>query len=408
MSGHVYKRCSCGIQRDAEGKRLACSRSHGSWTFVADVPADGPQKRRQHTKGGFATKKDAEQALRVFQATTDSGRVVLPAKLTVEQYLRTWLEAVSPSLAATAASNYRILIRCYVLPHLADHKLTSLRPDHLVRTYRTLLASGGRDGRPLSATTVRTVHRVLAKALNDAVRDSVLVRNPALNVPLPKAVRPDLQVWHREQVAAFLILAADDRLNAAWLLALLCGLRRGELAGLRWSDVDLRARTVRITSQRTTDAEWRVITKEPKGTSRRTLDLGPVLVEALTQHRVRSKHEQGGIASAAEAGSLVFVQADGRPYHPDRLRELFQAVARKANVPVIRLHDARHSCATLALDAGLHPKVVQQLLGHSSWGVTMDLYSHRVDRLQRDASEQLEALVLVRAPAMPPHGDELN
>lgn len=254
---------------------------------------------------------------------------------------------------------------------------------------------GAATAGPLSATTVRTVHRVLAKALNDAVRDGVIGRNPATNVPLPKAVRADLLVWHREQVAAFLVVAAGDRLFAAWLLALLCGLRRGELAGLRWGDVDLRARTVRITSQRTTDAEWRVITKEPKGTSRRTLDLGPVLLEALTDFRTRRVREQGGLAKDLDPGSLVFVRADGGAFHPDRLRELFQALARKADVPVIRLHDARHSCATLALDAGLYPKVVQQLLGHSSWGVTMDLYSHRVDRLQRDASEQLEELVLI-------------
>ncbi len=406
MSGHVYKRCSCATQRDASGRRLTCPRSHGSWTFVADVPGDGPQKRRQHTKGGFATKKDAEQALRAFQATADSGHAILPAKLTVEQYLQRWLDAVSPSLAATAQSNYRILIRCYLLPHLADHKLSSLRADHLVKTYRNLLARGGRNGRPLSATTVRTVHRVLAKALSDAVRDGVIGRNPATNVPLPKAVRADLQVWHREQVAAFLVVAADDRLFAAWLLALLCGLRRGELAGLRWGDVDLRARTVGITSQRTTDAEWRVITKEPKGTSRRTLDLGPVLLEALTNLRTRRVQEQGGCAKDLDPGSLVFVRADGEAFHPDRLRELFQALALKANVPVIRLHDARHSCATLALDAGLHPKVVQQLLGHSSWGVTMDLYSHRVDRLQRDASEQLEELVLLPSPTVSRTADD--
>lgn len=136
-----------------------------------------------------------------------------------------------------------------------------------------------------------------------------------------------------------------------------------------------------------------MITKEPKGTSRRTVDIGPVLTAALTAHRqaVETAVRQGAMPSPA--GGLVFVEADGSGYHPDRLRELFQALSKRAGVPVIPLHDARHSCATLALDAGLHPKVVQQLLGHSSWNVTMDLYSHRVERLQRDASAQLEVLV---------------
>lgn len=397
MSGHVYKRCTCPVVRDAAGKKVNCPRAHGSWNFVANLPAEGPTPRRQHTKGGFTTKKDAELALRTFLASVDHGQPLLPRRETVEEYLTGWLDAVEPSLAPTAASNYRILVRCYVVPHLGSYKLTALRPDHLITAYRALLAGGGRGGRPLSATTVRTAHRILSKALNDAVRDGILHRNPAAHVPLPKAVKPELQVWDRSQVAAFLEVAVSDRLHAAWLLALLCGLRRGELAGLRWPDVDLEGSVVRITSQRTTDAEWRVVTKEPKGTSRRSIDLGPLLVAALTAHRHAAEEErrQHGLAGDQQ---LVFVQPDGKGYHPDRLRELFQAVAKRAGVPVIRLHDARHSCATLALDAGLHPKVVQQLLGHSSWSVTMDLYSHRVDRLQREASTRLEEHVIPARP----------
>jgi len=138
--------------------------------------------------------------------------------------------------------------------------------------------------------------------------------------------------------------------------------------------------------------------KEPKGTSRRTVDLGPMLVDALRHHRERAEVEASDVGSEYWASGRVFTREDGTPYHPDRLRELFQAVAKRAGVPVIRLHDARHSCATLALDAGLHPKVVQQLLGHSSWSVTMDLYSHRVERLQRSATAQLEAHLLQDAP----------
>ena len=395
MSGHVYKRCPCDVQRDANGRKINCPKSHGSWNFVANLPAEGPHPRKQHTKGGFTTRRDADAALRVFLATIDQGQVVLPTKVTLGTYLASWLDAVEPSLAATAASNYRIIARCYLVPHLGAYQLTTLRPDHLIAAYRALLAGGGRDGRPLSATTVRTCHRILSKALGDAVRDGLMVRNPAATVPLPKPVKPQLAVWNRAEVAQFLPVAATDRLFAAWLLALLCGLRRGELAGLRWGDVDLEARTVRITSQRTTDAENHVITKEPKGTSRRTVDLGPVLVGAFLAHQQAQGVELAGIAAGArDRDSLVFLAPDGQPFHPDRLRGLFQQVAKRAGVPIIRLHDARHSCATLALDAGLHPKVVQQLLGHSSWNVTMDLYSHRVERLQRDATTKLEELVM--------------
>ena len=261
MSGHVYKRCTCPVRRDEGGGRVNCPRPHGSWTLMANLPQDGDAPRRQHTKGVFATKRDAEAALRDFLSVAATGQVVLPTKITVADYLAGWLDAVEPSLAVTASGNYRIIIRCYVLPHLGKHQLSTLRPDHLITAYRTLLARGGRRGGPLSATTVRTTHRILSKALADAVRDGVLSRNPAANVPLPKAVQPELQVWNRVQVATFLTYAATDRLYAAWLLALLCGLRRGELAGLRWSNVDLERGTVRIVSQRTTYADWHVITK---------------------------------------------------------------------------------------------------------------------------------------------------
>lgn len=323
----------------------------------------------------------------------DQGMVVLPSRQTVGDYLELWLQGIEASLAPTAASNYRALLRLYALPHLGAHRLTALRPAHLVDTYRRLLASGGRQGRPLSATTVRTVHRIVNKALGDAVRDGLLPRNPGARLPLPRVVKPELQVWGREEIGRFLPVAAEDRLYAAWVLALLCGLRRGELAGLRWSDVDVDGSTLRIGSQRTTTTEWAVVTKEPKGASRRTIDLGPLAVAALSAHKRRAEAQGRTVGQAYFASGLVFVQEDGSPYHPDRFRERFQALARKAGVPVIRLHDARHSCATLALDAGLHPKVVQQLLGHSSWSVTMDLYSHRVARLQRDASVRLEELV---------------
>ncbi|HWH28587.1 MAG TPA: tyrosine-type recombinase/integrase [Mycobacteriales bacterium] len=398
MSGHVYKRCSCPVLRDEQGRKIACPEAHGSWTYVADVPVDDGAPRRQVTKGGFKTKRDAEAALRAFLVDADRGLVALPSRMTLGEYLTGWLDAVEPSLAPTAATNYRMLVRCYVQPHLGERRLTGLRPDHFLSAYRALLAGGGRNGRPLSATTVRTVHRILSKALSDAVRDGVFTRNPAQRVPLPRRVRPELQVWTREQLAAFLPVAAEDRLQAAWLLALLCGLRRGELAGLRWTDLDLEQRLLRVSTQRTTDANWQVVVKEPKGTSRRTVDLGPMLVDALRHHRERAEVEASDVGSEYWASGRVFTREDGTPYHPDRLRELFQAVAKRAGVPVIRLHDARHSCATLALDAGLHPKVVQQLLGHSSWSVTMDLYSHRVERLQRSATAQLEAHLLQDAP----------
>jgi len=168
VRGHTFKRCTCRVRRDEAGNKVTCQRQHGSWGYVADLPQQPGERRRQQTKGGFGTRREAESALQEFLARAQRGQVVAPVRVTVEAYLVDWVEAVAPSLAVTASSNYRLLIRCYVVPHVGQHKLTALHPEHLVKAYRALLAGGGRDGRALSATTVRLVHRIVSKALADA------------------------------------------------------------------------------------------------------------------------------------------------------------------------------------------------------------------------------------------------
>jgi integrase len=394
VQGSIRKRCPCPPRRDATGKKIPCTRPHGSWTFVVDVPARPGVARRQVTRGGFATKKDAETALAEFLTRVAHGHQPAPGRLTVAEYLEEWLVGCELSLAATAFTNYRTVLRTYVVPRLGQVPLLKVTPAALTRLYADLVASGSRRGGPLSPATVRTVHRIVSKALGDAVREQLLPSNPATHAKLPRRQRPELQTWNAEQAAAFLAHARTDRLYLAWLLALACGLRRGELAGLRWSDIDLERATLEVVHQRTVDSEWNVVSKEPKGTSRRTIDLGPGVVAAVREHRSRAASERLAAGPVWQDCGLVFVDQLGRPYHPDRFTRMFRHVSAKAAVPLIRLHDARHSCATLALAAGIHPKVVQQLLGHASWSTTMDLYTHRVERLQREASAIIEALVL--------------
>lgn len=353
---------------------------------MADVPATEARKRRQTMKGGFPTRKAAEAALAEYLGHAARGEVVVADRRHVDEYPEEWLTGVRPTLAVTAWTNYRSLMHLYVRPRIGRLRLAAVNGSTLTALYAELLAGGGQNGKTLSPTTVRLIHRVLNKALTDAVEARLLAANRAQYAKVPARRRIEMRTWTAEQAEAFLRSAAGDRLYAAWLLALACGLRRGELAGLRWADVDLEQRTLSVVSQRTTDADWQIVTKEPKGTSRRTIDLGGEAVGALRVHRRQSLSERLAWGSAYTDAGLVFVREDGTPYHPARLADLFQALARGAGVPVIRLHNARHSCATLALAAGIHPKVVQQLLGHASWSTTMDLYTHRVERLQRDAS----------------------
>lgn len=399
MRGSVFKRCTCPVKVDARGRKLTCGKQHGSWSYKVDVPGVAGH-RAQRVKGGFPTKREAEEAMAEVVTMSARGQLAPRTRMPLADYLDQWLQRVKPTLEASAWTNYRTCLARYVRAGLGDVPLASLTGVMLSAHYARLLEGGGHAGKPLSPTTVRTVHRVLNKALGDAVRDDLLVANPAFKATPPKRRRFEASVWTAEQAAAFLEATRSDRLFAAWLIALACGLRRGELAGLRWREVDLDKATLAVTTQRTTDADYNIVIKGPKGTGRRTIDLGPGTVAALRAHRDAQRQEAAALlgtlpaSGTCEDPEYVFVREDLTPYHPQRLTDLFQRAAGQAGVPVIRLHDARHSCATLALDAGIHPKVVQQLLGHSSWATTMDLYSHRVDRLQREASEKIEGLLL--------------
>ena len=399
MRGSVFKRCTCPVRRDERGRRITCAKQHGSWSYKVDLPGRAG-RRKQLVKGGFATKRDAEEAMAKAVA---SGPQLVPSRLSLDAYLAQWLVSVRPTLAPAAWTNYRGCVDLYVRPLLGSVLLGQLTGAMITAHYAALIAGGGRKGKPLSPTTVRIVHRVLNKALNDAVRDDLLLVNPVAKAMPPKRQRYEAMIWNAEQAALFLTTVRTDRLYAAWLIALGCGLRRGELAGLRWSDLDLERGTLSVTTQRTTDSDYNVITKAPKGTGRRTIDLGAGTVLALRAHRARQLDEISEfhgllLADAIDAPPYVFLDEDLSPIHPQRLTDLFQKASKDAGVPVIRLHDARHSCATLALDAGVHPKVVQELLGHASWSTTMDLYSHRVHRLQREATQKIEGLLLGEVP----------
>ncbi len=391
MRGSTYKRCPCPVRRDGRGHRLTCPKQHGSWTYHVDVPATDGRVRRQVTKGGFPTRRAAQLAL--AEALTDpraSVKSAQPARATGD-YLDDWLAGMRLTLEVAAWTNYRSVVELYLRPRLGHHGLGALTPAILAELYAGLMRDGGKNGKPLSSTTVRLAHRVLRKALEDAVAAGHLSANPATHAKAPRPRRVEMATWTAAQAAGFLHVAANHRLYACWLLALTCGLRRGELAGLRWRDVDLERGVLRIVSQRTTDADWKIVTKEPKGTSRRTIDVGPLAVAALQAHWQQAQEERQQWGRAYSDVGLVFAREDGTGYHPSRLSDMFQQLAAEAGVPIIRLHDARHSCATLALDAGIHPKVVQQLLGHASWSTTMDLYSHRVERLQKEAASRIEA-----------------
>jgi integrase len=360
-----------------------------TWTVVFDEPrAHG--RRRQRSKGGFRTRKDAERYLREQLASLDARTYVAAHKLTVASYLTGhWLPAMhARGLRPSTLDRYESHVRCAIAPTLGGLPLQALTPTHLNKLYSHLRAAGR------APKTIRNVHGVLSKALADAERWGLMGRNPARLADVPAVTRPKLQVWSPDQTRAFLTTVAGDRLFAAWLLAATTGMRRGELLGLRWIDVDLDSGGVRVAQARVR-AGNRVVAGEPKtARGRRTIALDPATIAALRQHRKRQAEEQLLAGASYVDSGLVFTMPDGSPIHPNRFSLWFATRARAANLPTIRLHDMRHSYATAGLAAGVPPRVMSERLGHATVAFTLDTYTSALPALDKSAAEVVAGLIL--------------
>lgn len=224
---------------------------------------------------------------------------------------------------------------------------------------------------------MRRIHATIHKALADAVRWGRLARNPADQSDPPRAAAPEMSVWTPEELRTFLDSVRSDRLFAAWLLAATTGMRRGELLGLRWADIDPDSSTARVRQIRTV-ARYEVVTGSPKTEKgARTISLDPATVATLRTHRIAQMEERLAVGPAhQETGDLVFTREDGSPIHPERFSAWFKQHCRRSGLPPVRLHDVRHSYVTALLAAGVPLKVVSQRVGHSSPMVTMSIYQH--------------------------------
>ncbi|MCU1498444.1 MAG: putative Integrase family protein [Acidimicrobiales bacterium] len=367
-------------------------RRGATWSFVIDVgrdPATG--RRRQHTKGGFATKAAAEEAMRTALTGGPGGRSGA-GKQRLADYLDEWLAMVEPRLQETTAASYRIAV-ARVQAGLGALRLRDLSPLVIERFYGELTRTGGRRRQGLSPKTVRNTHIVLRKALADAERLELLDRNPAARAKAPSADRSvSARTWTAAELSEFLAGVADDPLYALWVLLATTGLRRGEALGARWSDLDLARRTLSV-RQTLTSIHHRLVFTAPKSDrSRRQLVLDPETVRVLEQHRERQRAEQALAGVKPDRGALIFSQPTGEPLHPDAITNRFQALMRLTDLPQMRgPHDLRHTWASLALASGVHPKAVSDRLGHSTIAITIDTYSHVIPALDADAAATVAA-----------------
>lgn len=370
-----------------------------TWTYVLYLGRDASGKKQQKWVGGHRTKKDAEDALTAALERMRTGRWVDPGTTTVRQYLDEWLAAMESNVLDTTYRGYEQMIRNWVVPRIGDVRLAELSPMHLRSLQTELLRSGRVDGRGgLSARSVASCRRTLKKALKDAVRWGLIARNPMEAVDPPRVVEAEMTIWSDDQTHRFLDAVAGHDLYAMWVLFLTTGLRRGEAAGLRWEDVDLDRGAMAIVRNRVSAGRGRAVSvHQPKTRrGRRSVALDATSVEVLRSHRARQLAERLRLGPAWLDSGYVFCGVDGAPLHPDTITSTFQSIIRGVDVPRIRLHDLRHTSASLALKAGIHPKVVSERLGHATVGITLDLYSHVLDGMQAEAAEQIGAVVFGR------------
>ncbi|WP_147391993.1 tyrosine-type recombinase/integrase [Amnibacterium setariae] len=401
----IYRRCGCrhdgqlypalpagatDAQRATTCPTLLTDPKHGSWGFALSAGKDLATGRRiQIRRMGYPTKRAAQEERARLLTQVASGRFTHNRALTVRQWLTEWLDRrVQDGLRPSTAVMYRRYVEQDLQPGLGHLRLHELRRHHVDRFLQAQL-TGGRG-----LVTVRRMHAVLSSALAAAQRLDLVEANAASSIRLPPERPQRAQVWEPAQVGRFLDEAADDRLGPLFEVAVFTGLRRGELLGLQWQDVDLSDGELIVRRQRT-DAGGRTVEGEAKtaaGQNRR-VGLGPAAIAAFERWRRTQDADRELWQNQWAGGSWIFTREDGEPLVPQYVTKRFERVVRQAGLPVMTFHGLRHQHASLLIAQGVELAIVSKRLGHSSIAITNDLYSHLLKDANRQAGEAAEALV---------------
>ncbi len=385
MQGHIHKR----VRTDRHGKGTV------RWYVVIDLGFGHDGRRRQKWHGGFRTRREAEAARAQLVTDVNTGSYVIPGRTTLAEWIRdSWLPMTEPRVKPTTFHSYKRNLELHVIPILGQKRLQQLTPPMLTGLYGGL-AQGTNERKGLSAKTISYVHSTLHKVLADAIDAGLLVKNVAAAAKPPRPNRRatvGIQAWDPDELARFLQAVRGARLGAIWRLSAMTGMRRGEVLGLRWCDVDLdRARlSVR---QALVAVGYEVVHSSPKSHGARVIDLDAETVIQLRAHRLRQAEEQTEWGADYHDQDLVVAKENGEPIHPHTFSQAFERLIEKHGLRKIRLHDLRHTHATLALKAGVPVKVISERLGHESPAFTLKQYAHVIPGMQAEAAAQVAALI---------------
>lgn len=378
------------MKRRGNNEGTISRRKDGRWEAKFSIGYDSEGKLKRLTRY-FETRKEAQDWLVQVQHERNTGMFVEPHKITLKDWVTRWLEIYKKATVRSKTwHTYMGLAKNHIIPEVGHILLMQLRTSDLQKLYNNKRQSG------LSSRTIHMMHQVICGALKQAMKEQLVKRNVAEAVTLPPLKYREISPLSAEDVSRFLAAAKGHRLYAAFLLTLGTGLRRGELLALRWQDVDFKNGTITVRRSlgrekvESSPTKTALVFKEPKTEkSRRTIAVPQEALKELKAHRARQNEEKLFFGPAYQDHCLVFCTVNGKPLDPDNFRRIHAQLLKKAGIPHVSVHTLRHTCATLLLQADEHPKVVQEMLGHTRISTTLDIYSHTSPELMRRAAARL-------------------
>ena len=362
-------------------------RYENSYSIVLNLGKDAATgKRKQQWYSVKGNKKMAEKRLTELLQDRDTGTLVKPSKITLGDYIITWLRDYAwANLATRTAEGYEHILSKHVIPKLGNIVLTALKPEHIQKYYSEKLATG------LSARTVRHHHVTLHTVLQSVVKRGMLIRNPADATDPPRFTRPEMHIINEFNLQHFLDAAKQTEYYPIFYLALFTGMRRSELLALRWSDIDLVLCQVYVTRSLHRLRKGETVIRPTKtAKSRRMVALSPSTCQVLREYYEKQENEALFAGKLLRDDDLIF------PWPPDTVTHAWMKLARRVGLKGVRFHDARHTHASLLLRQNTHPAIVQQRLGHASISTTIDIYSHIMPGLQQAAANSFDDFIRPR------------
>ena len=384
-------------KRRGDGEGSITRRGSGRWQGSALIGYDRETGKpiRKYFYG--KTRKEVQRKLSEIIPEVHAGTYREPANITVAEWFTTWLNVyMKPSLRPTTWESYRYQVEGHIIPALGHLKLPQLQTAHIQRLYNDKLKGGRLDGKPggLSPKSVKYIHTVIHSALEQAKREGMITINPADAVKLPQQEQKEIKYLDAAEAAIFLATAKDSKHFAAFFLALNTGMRRGELLGLRWQDIDFKACQLTVNQGLVRVTGKGLIFQEPKTKlSNRVINLAPAVLQVLKEHKAEQNEIRLLAGSAYNADlDLVFANELGEPICPRAFTRVFERVVKRAGLDVT-FHGLRHTFATLALEQGVDIKTIQETLGHHSAAFTMDVYSSVTAKMKKEAADRVGNLL---------------